>query len=219
MSNEIPKSLGYSPHEEWLNAMTHAVGALLAVLGSIALWCAASPLLSTTQMAGIFLYAGSLILLFTASAVYHHSRQPQRRLRLKQLDHAAIYGLIAGTYTPFLMISLAGNPKAHLLLMVLWVIALLGVVFKLFFIHRFAVASLLAYLIMGWLALLILPDIRQALAVQGFYLLIAGGLSYTLGSVFYALKNLHYSHAVWHGFVLLGAALHFWAIYQYVLPR
>ena len=212
-------STDYSPQEERINALTHALGALLALLGSIALWSAASPSLSAAQLAGLLLYGGSLILLFTASALYHHSRRPHLRLRLKQLDHAAIYGLIAGTYTPFLMISLAGNPKADLLLMVLWLIALLGVIFKIFFIHRFALLSLAAYLVMGWLALLILPEIRQALDTHGFYLLVAGGVSYTLGSVFYALKKLHYSHAIWHGFVLLGAALHFWAIYAYVLPH
>ncbi len=216
MSTAHP-TLDYSPQEERINAITHAAGALLATVGSIALWQAADSSLSNAQLAGLALYGGSLILLFAASALYHYSQQPRLRVRLKQLDHAAIYGLIAGTYTPFLMISLDGSPKAEWLLMVLWLIALIGVIFKLFFIHRFAVISLAAYLIMGWLVLLILPEIRQALAPHGFYLLVAGGVAYTLGSVFYALKKLPYSHAIWHGFVLLGAALHFWAIYADVL--
>lgn len=213
-----PQNTDYNPHEESINALSHAFGALLALLGAVALYSGSTGVLSTMQQLGLGVYATSLIVLFTSSALYHHSRQPRLRVRLKQLDHAAIYALIAGTYTPFLMISLAGHPKAEPLLIALWLVALLGVVFKLFFIHRFAVLSLLAYLVMGWAVLWVLPDVKQALPPYGFYLLLAGGVSYTLGSVFYAIKTIPYGHAIWHGFVLLGAALHFWAIYAYVLP-
>ena len=134
----------------------------------------------------------------------------------KKLDHTAIYYLIAGTYTPFLSIGIP-TAKAHYLLIALWIIALIGTLFKLVFIHRFQKVSLAAYLVMGWLAVLVMDDMQRYLSRDAIQLLIAGGLAYTVGTLFYALKNVRYSHAIWHVFVLLGAGLHFLAIYCYVL--
>ena len=124
--------------------------------------------------------------------------------------------MIAGTYTPFLSIALP-TTKAHYLLIALWVIALIGTLFKLVFIHRFQKVSLAAYLLMGWLAVLVMDDMQQYLPANALWLLIAGGLAYTVGTLFYALKKVRYTHAIWHVFVLLGAGLHFLAIYFYVI--
>ncbi len=209
--------LSFNSKEERINALTHGLGALLALIAALFLINKGLGSLSTAQMLGLVVYSMSMVVLFLASTLYHSIELPRIRIFLKQLDHSAIYLLIAGTYTPFLMISLHGS-KAQWLLWLLWGLAALGVLFKLFFIHRFAKVSLAAYLIMGWLALLVIPDIYAALPRAGFFWLVAGGVSYTLGTVFYAAKNYPYTHAIWHLFVLIGAACHCWAIYYYVLP-
>jgi hemolysin III len=139
-----------------------------------------------------------------------------KRYWYKKLDHTAIYYLIAGTYTPFLSIAIP-TAKAHYLLIALWIIALIGTVFKLILIHRFQKVSLAAYIIMGWLAVLVMDDMQRYLSKEAIQLLIAGGLAYTVGTLFYALKKVRYTHAIWHVFVLIGAGLHFLAIYCYVL--
>lgn len=212
-----PPHLVFNHQEERINALTHGLGAVLAIVAAVLLTKKGMGHLSTTQMTGLVVYSISMVILFLASTLYHSIESPKIRVFLKQLDHSAIYLLIAGTYTPFLIISLT-SPKAQLLLWVLWGLAALGVVFKLLFIHRFPKVSLAAYLLMGWLALVVIPDIYAALPRAGFYWLIAGGLSYTLGTVFYAAKKYPYTHAIWHLFVLAGAACHCWAIYYYVLP-
>ena len=209
--------LVFNNKEERINALTHGLGAVLAVIAAIFLLKKGIGSLTTAQTAGLVIYSISMVMLFLASTLYHSIESPKIRVFLKQLDHSAIYLLIAGTYTPFLMISIT-NHKAQILLWVLWGLAALGVVFKLFFIHRFPKVSLAAYLIMGWLALFIIPDMYAALPHAGFLWLIAGGVMYTLGTIFYAAKKYPYTHAIWHLFVLAGAACHCWAIYYYVLP-
>ena len=205
----------YDPLEEKINFISHAIGAVLAVIGAILLIIkgAAYPL---TQWIGLWVYGLSLVLLFTASSLYHFAETPERRGWFKKLDHTAIYYLIAGTYTPFLSISLP-TQKAHYLLIALWVIAAIGTLFKLVFIHHFQKISLFAYLAMGWLALLVIDDMRTYLSDQSLSLLIIGGLAYTIGALFYALKKVRYTHAIWHIFVLIGAGSHFLSIYLYVL--
>ncbi|EZQ04980.1 MULTISPECIES: PAQR family membrane homeostasis protein TrhA [unclassified Acinetobacter] len=205
----------YDPLEEKINFISHAIGAVLAVIGAILLIIkgAAYPM---AQWIGLWVYGLSLVLLFTASSLYHFAETPERRGWFKKLDHTAIYYLIAGTYTPFLSIALP-TQKAHYLLIALWVIAAIGTLFKLVFIHHFQKISLLAYLAMGWLALLVIDDMRTYLSDQSLTLLIVGGLAYTIGALFYALKKVRYTHAIWHIFVLIGAGSHFLSIYLYVL--
>ncbi|XID74428.1 hemolysin III family protein [Alkanindiges sp. WGS2144] len=215
--NQPDLHIAYDSKEERINALTHALGALLALIAGILLLKKGLGSLTTAQSTGLIIYSLSMVILFLASTLYHGIQSAKARTFLKQLDHSAIYLLIAGTYTPFLTISLHGL-KAQILLWTLWGLAALGIVFKLFFIHQFPRVSLAAYLIMGWLALLVLPDIYHALPRAGLYWLIAGGLSYTLGTVFYAAKRYPYTHAIWHLFVLMGAACHCLAIYFYVLP-
>ena len=205
----------YDPQEEKINAISHALGALLAAIASIFMLIKGS-YLPLGQFIGLCVYALSLILLFAASSLYHYAESPQRRGWYKKLDHTAIYYLIAGTYTPFLSIALP-TAKAQYLLIALWVIAFIGTLFKLVFIHRFQKISLIAYLVMGWLALLVMDDMQRFLSDQALTYLIIGGVAYTIGALFYALKRVRYTHAIWHVFVLIGAGSHFLAIYLYVI--
>lgn len=219
MNNNKPVNspASYSTKEEIANAITHGIAALLALVACILLVNKGLHSLNALQLTGLIIYGVSMVILFLASTLYHSIQVEKTRTILKQLDHSAIYLLIAGTYTPFLMISLNNRP-AYILLMVMWVLALVGIVFKIFFVHRFGKISLITYLLMGWLALFVIPDIYRALPRAGFDLLVAGGLCYTIGTLFYAAKRYPFTHAVWHLFVIGGAACHCIAIYYYVLP-
>ena len=210
-----PTVAAYDPAEERLNFYTHAVGAGLSLIAGILLIIKGS-YLPMGQWLALWVYALSMILLFSASSLYHFAESPERRGLYKKLDHTAIYYLIAGTYTPFLAIAIP-TAKAHYLLIALWVIAAIGTLFKLIFIHRFQKISLIAYLVMGWLALLVMDDMQRFLSDQALTYLIIGGLSYTIGALFYDLKKVRYTHAIWHIFVLIGAGSHFLSIYLYVI--
>lgn len=207
--------LDYDPQEELINAYSHGLGAILAFIAVIFLIVKGYGL-PLGQWISLWVYGLSLVLLLSSSMLYHFAQDELKRYWYKKLDHTAIYYLIAGTYTPFLSIAIP-TAKAHHLLIALWVIALIGTLFKLVFIHRFQKVSLAAYLVMGWLAVLVMDDMQRYLSKDAIQLLIAGGLAYTVGTLFYALKKVRYSHAIWHVFVLLGAGLHFLAIYCYVL--
>ena len=207
--------LDYDPQEELINAYSHGLGAVLAFIAVIFLIVKGYGL-PLGQWISLWVYGLSLVLLLSSSMLYHFAQDERKRYWYKKLDHTAIYYLIAGTYTPFLSIAIP-TAKAHHLLIALWVIALIETLFKLVFIHRFQKVSLAAYLVMGWLAVLVMDDMQRYLSKDAIQLLIAGGLAYTVGTLFYALKNVRYTHAIWHVFVLLGAGLHFLAIYCYVL--
>ena len=207
--------LDYDPQEELINAYSHGLGAVLAFIAAIFLIVKGYGL-PVGQWISLWVYGLSLVLLLSSSMLYHFAQDERKRYWYKKLDHTAIYYLIAGTYTPFLSIGIP-TAKAHYLLIALWIIALIGTLFKLVFIHRFQKVSLAAYLVMGWLAVLVMDDMQRYLSRDAIQLLIAGGLAYTVGTLFYALKKVRYSHAIWHVFVLLGAGLHFLAIYCYVL--
>ena len=207
--------LDYDPQEELINAYSHGLGAVLAFIAAIFLIVKGYGL-PLGQWISLWVYGLSLVLLLSSSMLYHFAQDERKRYWYKKLDHTAIYYLIAGTYTPFLSIGIP-TAKAHYLLIALWIIALIGTLFKLVFIHRFQKVSLAAYLVMGWLAVLVMDDMQRYLSKDAIQLLIAGGLAYTVGILFYALKKVRYTHAIWHVFVLLGAGLHFLAIYCYVL--
>ncbi|MHA3893374.1 PAQR family membrane homeostasis protein TrhA [Acinetobacter sp. GXMZU3951] len=210
-----PPVQDYHPTEEQFNVWSHALGAVLACIATILL-VIKGHYLSTGQWIGLWVYGLSMILLFTGSSLYHMAQSYEKRFWLKKLDHTAIYYLIAGTYTPFLSIAIPTD-KAHKLLIALWVIALIGTLFKLIFIHRFQKISLIAYLVMGWLAVLLIDDMQRYLSAEAQFWLVLGGLAYTVGALFYALKRVRYTHAIWHVFVLIGAGSHFLAIYLYVI--
>lgn len=207
----------YSVGEEIANAVAHGLGTLAAVVALTLMLVKAPPTLSGWQLAGIAAYGGSLVLLFLCSTLYHSFSHPPARAVLKRLDHSAIFLLIAGTYTPFLMLTLHSR-LASVLLVVLWLIAIAGIVFKIFFVHRFPRVSLITYLVMGWLAMFVVYQLWQVLPHGGFNLLIAGGLCYTIGAIFYAMKRVRYTHAIWHLWVIAGAVCHCVAIGVYVIP-
>lgn len=148
-----------------------------------------------------------MILLYLASTLYHAIPHPPAKRWLKKVDHCAIYLLIAGTYTPFLLIGLA-SPLAKWLMVVIWLMAAVGIMFKLAFAHRFRVISIVTYLTMGWLSLVVIYQLVQRLA--------AGGVIYSLGVIFYVWERIPFNHAIWHGFVLGGTVCHFLAIYLFV---
>lgn len=203
----------YDSSEEHLNVLTHGAGAVIAILASTLLLYK-SAFLSMDKWFSLWIYAFSLILMLVCSTLYHWAKTAAKRHWYKKLDHTAIYYLIAGTYTPFLYLNIP-TAKAHYLLIALWTIAAIGTVFKLCLAHRFNKVSLIAYLLMGWFAVLMMDDMQRYLPHGCLMLLITGGLAYTVGALFYALKKVRYTHAIWHIFVLIGAGSHFLAVYLY----
>ncbi|MGL9735297.1 MAG: PAQR family membrane homeostasis protein TrhA [Symbiopectobacterium sp.] len=207
---------GYTLAEEIANSISHGTGVVLGIVWLVLLLVQAVDNGATSMaIASYSLYGGTIILLFLASTLYHAIPSPQAKPWLKRFDHCAIYLLIAGTYTPFLLVGL-DSTLARGLMIVIWSMALVGVLFKLAFAHRFEVLSLVTYLVMGWLSLIVIYQLVQVLAPGGIALLAVGGAIYTLGVVFYVCKRIPYNHAIWHGFVLGGSLCHFLAIYLYV---
>lgn len=215
MANVVENS-GYSLAEEIANSVSHGIGLVLGIVGLVLLLVQAVNNDATSlAIASYSLYGGSMILLFLASTLYHAIPSARAKRWLKRFDHSAIYLLIAGTYTPFLLVGL-DSPLARGLMVVIWSLALVGVLFKLAFAHRFKLLSLITYLVMGWLSLIVVYQLALKLAPGGVTLLAAGGAVYTLGVIFYVCKRIPFNHAIWHGFVLGGSLCHFLAIYLYV---
>ncbi|MEZ9695484.1 hemolysin III family protein [Vibrio lentus] len=208
----------YSDIEERANAITHGLGVVLGVVGLILLLIRAfdyqADMLTITSMA---VYGSSIILLFLASTLYHSITTEKTKRLLKTLDHCAIYLLIAGSYTPFLLVGLR-TPLAMGLMAVIWGIALVGIIMKIAFVYRFKRLSLFIYLAMGWLSLIVVYQLAMNIDIGGLVLLAVGGVIYSLGVIFYVAKRIPYNHAIWHLFVLAGFACHFFAIYLYVTP-
>ncbi len=203
--------------EEIVNAITHGIGALASAVAGSVLVVLAARSGTAVQVASALVFGVSLILLYTASTLYHAIRTQPTKRRLKVFDHCAIYTLIAGTYTPFALIALRGA-VGWWLFGVAWGLAAIGIIFKLFFTGRFKLFSTLVYIGMGWMALVaIRPMIRQ-IPLGALLWLMAGGVAYTAGTIFYHNEKLRYSHAVWHLFVLVGSGCHFVAVMSQVLP-
>ncbi|MBU9850102.1 MULTISPECIES: hemolysin III family protein [Rahnella] len=216
MGKLSPSPQGYPWAEEIANSLSHGVGLVFGIVGLVLLLVQATgDNASAMAITSYSLYGGSMILLYLASTLYHAIPHQKAKYWLKKLDHCAIYLLIAGTYTPFLLIGL-NSPLAKGLMAVIWGLALFGVIFKLAFAHRFEVLSLVTYLTMGWLSLIVIYQLATKLSLGGVILLALGGVIYTLGVIFYASKRFRFGHAIWHGFVLGGSACHFLAIYFYV---
>lgn len=207
---------GYSMAEEIANSISHGIGLVFGIVGLILLLAQAFDTnASVTAITSYSLYGGSMILLFLASTLYHAVPHQRAKRWLKTFDHCAIYLLIAGTYTPFLLVGL-DSPLARGLMIVIWGLALVGILFKLTIAHRFEVLSLVTYLLMGWLSLVVIYQMVIKLAPGSVTLLALGGVIYSLGVIFYACERIPYNHAIWHGFVLGGSFCHFLAIYLYI---
>ncbi len=210
----------YTLGEEIAHSVTHGIGILLSIAGLAVLVAFAALRGDAWHIVGCSIFGATLVLAYTASTVYHAIPGTFQRAKkvLRVLDHAAIYLLIAGTYTPFTLVNLRG-PWGWTLFGVVWGMAVAGIVFKATLIGRLRVLSVAFYVVMGWLVLIAARPLGRAVGLGGLVLLIAGGVVYTLGVAFYAWKRLPYHHAIWHGFVLAGSTLHFFAVLFYVVPQ
>jgi len=203
--------------EEIAHSITHGIGVGLSIAGLVILVVIAAKYGDVYQVVSFSIYGATLILLYLASTLYHSFQAPRVKQIFKRMDHAAIYLLIAGTYTPFLLVGIRG-PLGWTLFGIIWGLAALGVSFKVLFIHRFQKLSVLAYVLMGWLCVVAFKQMAASIALNGMILLAAGGVVYTLGVIFYAMTKVRYSHAVWHLFVLGGSVCHYFAVLFYLAP-
>lgn len=202
--------------EEKLNAVTHGVGALLSVVGLIILVVSSRLHGDIWHLISSSIYGTSLVLLYLASTLYHSFSNEKLKYIFKIFDHAAIYLLIAGTYTPFSLVLFHGT-LGWTVFGVVWGLAVIGVALKVFFVNRFRILSTICYIIMGWLMLILIKPLVAALPATGLYWLIGGGLFYSVGALFYLYRWFPYNHMVWHLFVLAGSGAHFITIYHYIL--
>lgn len=200
-----------TPREELANTITHGIGAAFAIAALSVAVTFASLRGDVPLVVGASIYGASLVILYLASTFYHLVQEPRAKRFFHFFDHAAIYLLIAGTYTPFTLVTLRG-PLGWTLFGLIWGFAVVGICFKVFLTGRLRAFSLVTYIGMGWLALIALKPLFAALPTSGLWLVIGGGLSYTFGTIFFVWRRLPYNHAVWHLFVLGGSGCHFFAI-------
>ena len=205
----------YTAGEEAANVATHAAGLLASVVGAVVLVYLGIVRDDGLHVASAGVYGATLVALYAASTLYHAFRRPGVKRVLRVLDHCAIYLLIAGTYTPFVLVGLGGN-RGWTLFGVVWVLAAAGIVFKVFATGRFAVVSTAAYVAMGWIGVVAFKPLIDSLPTAAIVWLVLGGVFYTAGTFFYH-RRIPYSHALWHVFVLLGSVCHFIAIALHVL--
>lgn len=201
----------YTRGEEFFHAVTHGAGAVLAAAGGVFLLVEALGTGDPWRVASFAIYAVTLVLLYTASTLYHGVRRLKLKAKLRVLDHAAIYLLIAGSYTPFILLRLRG-PWGWTLLGMVWIVALAGVIYKLTLLDRFPRFSTVSYLAMGWMALAAAAPLAGQLAGETAAWILAGGVIYTSGTLIYHYNRIRYAHVVWHLFVLGGSVCHFVAI-------
>jgi len=205
-----------TPQEEMMNGITHALGAVLSVIGLVLLQIKSFQMDNPPAVIGTAVFGTSMILTYSSSAVYHFVKPSNLKRFLRILDHINIYILIAGTYTPFCLVL--PPDKGIPLLILVWSIVVLGSVFKLVFWNRIKPLHTIIYLLMGWLIVFYVKDLMQVLPPEVGLWILGGGLSYTVGTIFYASKKIPYYHAVWHLFVAAGSAFFFGGIYLYALP-
>ena len=215
-ADQISRRRQYSIGEEVANSVTHGAGAGLSVAALVVLAVLAVGSGGGRNLAAAITYGISLVLEFTASTLYHSFPQPRVKHVFKILDHAGIYLLIAGTYTPFILVTLRHSGYLWMLVLV-WAIAVAGIAVEAFWVYRPKWVSAAVYLAMGWLVVLAVGPLTANLDRNGVWLVAAGGLCYTVGTIFYVLKRVPYMHAVWHLFVLGGAVCHFLAIALFVM--
>jgi len=208
----------YDLPEEKINIITHAIGLLLSIAALVLLIIHASSNGSARHIVSFTIFGASMILLYSASTLYHYSQKPDIRRKLNILDHASIYVLIAGTYTPFTLVTLKGA-LGWSIFGVTWGIALAGVFLKLFYTGKYDKISTIAYVAMGWIIIFAVKPLIENLPINGLYWLLAGGILYTIGAFLYSIKKIKFNHSIFHVFVLLGSFSHFMAIYFYVLKH
>ena len=211
------KNRAASIGEEIVNSITHGVGAGLSIAGLTLLVVLAVLSGNVRQVVSFSVYGASLISLYLASTLYHSFQHPEIKKTFKIIDHSAIYVLIAGTYTPFLLLGVPGV-WGGIMLVFIWGVAILGIGFRKTFIYRFPQFASLTYILMGWVSIFMIKPLRANIAVGGLMWLLAGGAAYTIGVIFYAMKKIPYMHGIWHLFVLGGSICHYFAVLLYLVP-
>ncbi|MDT3426682.1 hemolysin III [Paenibacillus forsythiae] len=207
----------YSRREEVANAITHGIGALLSVAALVLLIVFSSIWGTAWHVVSFSIYGTTMLLLYLNSTIVHSLKEGKLKDLFEFFDHSSIYLFIAGTYTPFILVAIRGT-LGWSLFGVIWGIAFFGVLFKAFFTKKFLFMSTIFYIAMGWLIVIAWAPLTAAVADGGMALLMAGGILYTLGTIFYVWRAFPYHHAVWHVFVLLGSVTHFFAVLLYLLP-
>ncbi len=207
----------YPPIEEKINIISHAVGFVLSIMALGFLVVRTSNHGDVWHIVSFSIFGASLIVLYAVSTIYHSTKKPELRCRLRILDHASIYILIAGTYTPFTLVTLQGT-TGWVIFGVSWGLALCGIILKLFFTGRYRLLSTSMYVFMGWIIVFAIKPLIANLSSDGLFWLVAGGLAYTLGAILYSIKKIKFNHAIFHIFVLMGSICHFVSVYFYILP-
>ena len=207
----------YTPIEEKININSHAIGFILSLIASVLLVTHASLHGNVWHVVSFSIFGASLIILYIASTFYHSAGKPELRSRLRIIDHASIYVLIAGTYTPFTLVTLKG-PIGWSIFGITWGMALTGIILKLFFTGKYKLISTLMYVFMGWVIIFAIKPLINNFPLEGLRWLIAGGMAYTIGAILYSMKKIKFNHAIFHIFVFIGSFSHFVAVFFYVLP-
>ncbi len=213
----IEKTKYYSPIEEKINTISHAIGFILSIVALVLLVTHANLHGNVWHIVSFSIFGASLIILYAASTLYHSAKKSKLRNRLKIIDHASIYVLIAGTYTPFTLVTLKGT-IGWVIFGTSWGLALTGIILKLFFTGRYNLNSTIMYVLMGWVIVFVIKPLINNLTLEGLLWLFAGGISYTIGAILYSIKKIKFNHAIFHMFVLMGSFCHFMSVFFYVLP-
>ncbi|MET4560811.1 PAQR family membrane homeostasis protein TrhA [Lysinibacillus parviboronicapiens] len=213
MPQSVVEQSSYTVKEEFWNALTHGVGALLTIPATLLLIYKALASGTTTALISYIIFGVSMFCLYLASTLYHAI--PTHKVLLKKLDHSSIFLLIAGTYTPVALIAVGGQ-LGWTIFCIEWVLAIVGIILKQFFVYRFKKVSLLVYIGMGWLIVFVYKPLVAYISFEGFMILLIGGLFYTAGTFFYKNKKIKYNHAIWHVFVMAGSAAMFVAVYLFI---
>ena len=221
----MSKNKLYTLGEEISNSITHGIGSLLSIAALVLMIVVSAIHHNAMAIVTSTLFGVSLIMLYTMSTLYHAISNEKAKKVLKIFDHSTIYLLIAGSYTPFTLVALKSinEAKAWIVFGIVWAIAILGTITYSIFKNKFKILNVISYIVMGWVIVIALPEIVSFFkinnAMNGLYLLVAGGIFYTVGVIFYALqkKNLKYFHTIWHVFVLLGSICHFFSVLLYVI--
>ncbi len=206
----------YSVQEERLNIASHTLGLVLSLLALPLLVVRASLHGSVLHVVSFSIFGASLVILYAASTLYHSATKARVKRRLNILDHASIYVLIAGSYTPFTIVTLHGT-IGWVIFGVSWGLALTGIIIKLFFTGKYDTLSTVMYVLMGWVIVFAMKPLINNLSTEGLIWLFAGGLSYTVGAILYSVTKIKFNHAIFHIFVLIGSFCHFMSVYFYVL--
>ena len=207
----------YPPLEEKINVASHALGLVLSIVALVLLLIRASVHGNAWHIVSFGIFGLSLVFLYAASTLYHSAKKPESRNRLRIIDHASIYVLIAGTYTPFTLVTLNG-PTGWVIFGISWGLAISGIILKLFFTGKYPRVSTLMYVLMGWIIVFAIKPLIENLSSEGLFWIIAGGVAYTTGAVLYSIKKIKFNHAIFHAFVLIGSFSHFMSVFFHVLP-